>query len=88
MKRPSVDRLKNYMKGMTTEQKQEFAKSCSTSLGNLNQIIYVNGKCSASLAIRIDKASAGAIPCDDLCPDADFEYIRQKALSGNGGCYV
>lgn len=77
----SVDQLKEHLKKMSTQEKKDFAKACSTTIGNLNQIVYVNGKCGAALAIRIDKASAGKVSCDLLCPDADFEYVRSRALS-------
>lgn len=81
MRKANTDQLKNFLKGMTLSEREAFALSCSTTVGNLNQIIYVNKKCSAALAIRIDKASDGAVTCDDLCPDADFAYIRAKAIS-------
>ena len=47
---------------------------------NLQQIIYVN-KNGAALAIRIDKESEGKVPCDELCPDVDFDYVRSQALT-------
>ncbi|WP_411690591.1 hypothetical protein [Acinetobacter towneri] len=81
MRKANTDQLKTFLKGMTLSERKAFASSCSTTVGNLNQIIYVNKKCSAALAIRIDKASGGIVMCDDLCPDADFEYIREKAAS-------
>ncbi len=77
----NTNQLKVFLKGMKAEDKEVFAKKCLTTVGNLNQIIYVNGKCSAALAIRIDKASNGAVLCDALCPDADFNYIRQQAAT-------
>lgn len=38
-------------------------------------------KCGAALAIRIDKESEGKVPCDELCPDVDFDYVRSQALT-------
>lgn len=74
----NTEKLKAYLSDMTIQERRTFAKECKTSLGNLNQIIYVSKKCSADLAIRIDKASKGKVPCDDLC-HADFEYVRNQA---------
>lgn len=74
----NTEKLKAYLSGMTIQERRTFAKECKTSLGNLNQIIYVSKKCGADLAIRIDKASKGKVPCDDLC-HADFEYVRNQA---------
>ncbi|WP_336148268.1 hypothetical protein [Acinetobacter ursingii] len=81
MSSPNTETLKQYLLSMPPSERLEFAKACLTTLGNLQQIIYVNKKCSAGLAIRIDKASKGKIPCDLLCPDVDFDYLRNQAVS-------
>lgn len=73
--------LKSFLASLTIEEKEVFAKQCSTTIGYLNQIMYGNSKCSASLAIKIDKESNGLVSCDLLCPDADFNYLRHQRLS-------
>lgn len=79
MSKKDVSLLKQFLKPMGKEEKIAFAKKCGTTLGNLNQIIYSTTPCSASLAISIDRESEGAVPCDDLCPSADFSYLRNKS---------
>ena len=81
MSSSSVEKLKTYLSGLSVVGRKEFAKECLTTVGNLQQIIYVNKKCGAPLAIRIDKASKGEVPCDSLCPEADFDYLRNQALT-------
>lgn len=81
MSSSNVELLKNYLLKLTPEARKDFAKECSTTVGNLQQIIYVNKKCGAPLAIRIDKASKGKVPCDLLCPEADFDYLRNQPIS-------
>lgn len=81
MSSSNVELLKNYLLGLAPEARKDFAKECSTTVGNLQQIIYVNKKCGAPLAIRIDKASKGKVPCDLLCPEADFDYLRNQLIS-------
>lgn len=81
MSSKNTDQLKRYLLELTSQDRKVFAKKCLTTVGNLQQIIYVNKKCSARLAIRIDKASNGAVSCDLLCPDADFDYLRKQILS-------
>lgn len=76
----NTEQLKSYFLGLTPERREAFAKECLTTVGNLQQIIYVNKKCGAPLAIRIDKASNGRVSCDSLCPDADFNYLRNSNL--------
>jgi len=81
MSSSNTEQLKAYLSKMTVEERKAFAKACLTTLGNLQQIIYVNKKCGAALAIRIDKESDGKVPCDELCPDVDFDYVRSQALT-------
>lgn len=58
--------------------RDDFASRCGTTTGYLKLIMYGNRKCSAITAINIDRESKGKVPCDVLCPEADFQYIRQK----------
>ena len=77
----NTEQLKNFLLSIKPMEREAFAKACLTTVGNLQQIIYVNKKCGAPLAIRIDKASKGVVTCDSLCPDADFDYLRNQALT-------
>lgn len=70
--------LKQFLKPLSNDQRIAFAEKCGTTLGNLNQIIYSTTRCSASLAISIDRESGGQVRCDDLCPSADFDYLRNQ----------
>ncbi|NNP68414.1 helix-turn-helix domain-containing protein [Acinetobacter sp. Ac_5812] len=76
-------KLKKFLKPLTKEQRTTFAAKCGTTLGNLNQIIYSTTPCGASLAIDIDRESGGAVRCDDLCPTADFQYLRKQEAEEN-----
>ncbi|WP_338558160.1 hypothetical protein [Acinetobacter sp. KS-LM10] len=73
--------LKSFLMSLSAQDKDAFAERCSTTVGYLNQIMYGNSKCSASLAIKIDKESNGVVSCDLLCPEADFDYVRNQTLS-------
>jgi DNA-binding transcriptional regulator YdaS (Cro superfamily) len=81
MSSANTTELKAFLANLSLSDREAFAKRCQTSLGYLNQIMYGNSKCSASLAIKIDKESYGAVSCDLLCPEADFDYVRNQALS-------
>ena len=81
MSSSNSNELKSFLAGLSVQDKGAFAERCSTTVGYLNQIMYGNSKCSASLAIKIDKESNSLVSCDLLCPDADFNYIRHQALT-------
>ncbi len=82
MELPMVDvgktQLKQFLKPLTKAERIAFAEKCGTTLGNLNQIIYSKTTCGAALAIAIDRESNGSVRCDDLCPSADYEYVRKQ----------
>ncbi len=59
-KRPPINSLINLINGLNNEQRQQLAKNCNTSVGNLRQIAYGFGGCSLSLAMSICKA------CDNV----------------------
>ncbi len=81
MSSANTTELKAFLANLSLSDRETFAKRCQTSIGYLHQIMYGNSKCSASLAIKIDKESSGAVSCDLLCPEADFDYIRQQAAT-------
>ena len=81
MSSSNSNELKSFLIGLSAQDKDAFAERCSTTVGYLNQIMYGNSKCSASLAIKIDKESNGVVSCDLLCPEADFDYVRNQTLS-------
>lgn len=68
--------LKQYFSELNEKEKNSFAKSCLTTVGHIKQIMYGYRKCNPILAIAIDRESNGVVSCDDLCPDADFDYLR------------
>ncbi|MFH7764562.1 hypothetical protein [Acinetobacter sp. BSP-28] len=78
MSQIGTDQLKQYLKPMKKEEREAFASRCGTTLGNLNQIMYGYTTCGAALAIAIDRESKGNIRCDDLCPSADYQYLRDQ----------
>lgn len=77
----STSKLKVFLSQLNPNERSEFAEKCQTSIGYLNQIMYGNSRCGAALAIKIDKESNGIVSCDDLCPEVDFEYVRNQALT-------
>lgn len=70
--------LREFLLSFDKDKRSEFAKKCGTTLGMMVQIYLGNRKCNPALAIEIDKHSGGAVKCDELCPDVDFNYIRQQ----------
>ena len=70
--------LHQYFTSLNDEEKDNFAKTCSTTVGQIQQIMYGHRSCNPILAIAIDRESGGMVSCDSLCPDADFSYLRNQ----------
>jgi len=73
--------LKDFFLQLSKDDREAFASKCDTTVDYIKQIMYGNRPCKAELAISIDRESNGAVKCEDLCPDADFEYLRGKAAA-------
>lgn len=71
-------KLKEFFFGLAKQDRETFAAKCGTTAGQMKQIAYGNRPCNPALAINIDRESRGYVPCDELCPDADWDYVRQQ----------
>lgn len=54
----------------------DFARRCGTTAGQLKQVAGGYRRAGESLAINIERESGGAVRCEDLRPDVDWEYLR------------
>jgi DNA-binding transcriptional regulator YdaS (Cro superfamily) len=67
--------LKDFFISMTAEQRDDFARRCGTTLGQVRNVAY-GRNCGEALAISIERESNGVIRCEDLRPDVDWAYLR------------
>jgi DNA-binding transcriptional regulator YdaS (Cro superfamily) len=70
--------LLEFLNGLPVAEQRAFAKRCGTSIGYLRQIAYGHRKCPAELAINIERESVRAVVCEELCPTADWAYVRAE----------
>lgn len=76
-----VETLKAYMQSLSDQEKDDFSERCGTTYGYLKLVMYGVRKCNPDLAINIDRESKGAVRCDDLCPQTDFDYLRSQPVT-------
>jgi DNA-binding transcriptional regulator YdaS (Cro superfamily) len=72
-------KLITFMKSVPRSERDSFAARCGTSWGYLKQVAYGNKQCGEALAINIDRESGRLVTCEELCPTADWAYIRSSA---------
>jgi DNA-binding transcriptional regulator YdaS (Cro superfamily) len=70
--------LLEFLNELPVPEQRMFAKRCGTSIGYLRQIAYGHRKCIAELAINIERESDRIVVCEELCPTADWFYIRAE----------
>ncbi|MCU4436128.1 helix-turn-helix domain-containing protein [Acinetobacter bereziniae] len=71
-----IQTLKSFFLPLNDKEREIFASACGTTVGQILQIMYGNRKSNPALAIAIDRESKGLVPCEELCPEADFQYLR------------
>lgn len=71
-----VMQLKDYLLSMPVAERIEFASRCGTSYQQLKNIAWSGRVCSAELAVSIMRESGGAVLCDPLHPEVDWNYVR------------
>lgn len=71
--------LSDYLKTLKDKAAlADFAKRCSTTVGQLSQVAGGYRRAGESLAINIERESEGAVRCESLRPDVDWGYLRNS----------
>lgn len=74
--------FRTYLKSLTIPEREALAEKVDTSAAYLWQIAYEQRRCSAAMAIEIEKASNQAVRVEDLLSKGiDWAYIRDSAQS-------
>ncbi len=66
--------LKTFLTPLTPEDRETFAKSCGSSRGHLQNVMYGQRPCAPELAVAIEQKSAGEVTRQELRPD-DWQLI-------------
>lgn len=69
-------KLIDYLNAIPVEARDPFAKRCGTSFDYLRQIGYGNRPCPEKIAINLERESNRILLCEELCPEADWAFIR------------
>lgn len=79
------EKLLAFIKTMTMEERDEFARRVGTTLGQLSLIAYGQRSCNAKYAVNIDRETKGAVSMQEMHPDLDWDHVlsalRQEDLT-------
>lgn len=71
--------LKTYLASMPdATARSAFASRCETSLQYLRHIAGGRKRPSVEACVTLEKASAGALRCEALRPDVDWDYLAHR----------
>lgn len=70
--------LHAYIKKLDRDELDQFANRCKTTAGQLKQVAYGNRRAGAGLAVNLDRETGGQVTCEELRPDIDWAYLRQR----------
>lgn len=74
-----METLRRYLNQLELPAQSAFAHRCGTTVGYLRKAISAKHRLGVSLAIRLERESAGAVRLEDLRPDVDWCYLRRNA---------
>ena len=74
-------KLIDYLNLMSADQQRAFALTCETTVGYLRKAASTGQNLGEGLVMRIERASARAVTCEDLRPDVDWAYLRGTAAT-------
>ncbi|MFC5551775.1 YdaS family helix-turn-helix protein [Massilia aerilata] len=80
-----MDKLLAFLNKLDKSERAEFCAACETTESYLRKAVSVNQRLGENLCINIDKASCGAVRCEDLRPDVDWAYLRGTAKDQQAG---
>jgi len=66
-----------YLESLSVDARRELASRCGTSLEYLRQIAAGIRTPKVQLAIAISRESDGAVSCESLLPNVDWNYLRK-----------
>lgn len=66
-----MERLREFLNNMSPEEQAAFARRCGTSIGYLRKAISVGQTLGETLALNIERESAGSVPLCSIRQDLD-----------------
>lgn len=75
---PMSTKLIDLWRTLNRDGREKFAERCGTTANHLRNIAYGLGgkRCGEALCINIERETGGAVRCEELRPDIDWNYLR------------
>lgn len=70
--------LKSYLASLTAADRRAFAQRAGTSLQYLRHLAAGRKAPTVETCAKVERASAGAVACEELRPDVDWAYLSNR----------
>ena len=71
-----MESLRKYLNNLPVSEQDDFAKRCETTRLYLRTAINTPKKLGGNICINIERESGGAVTCESIRPDIDWQYLR------------
>lgn len=80
----AMKKLSDFLNAIPEDKRDAFASRCGTSFAYLRQIGYGNRPCTEGMAIKLERETDREFTCEELCPEADWAFIRAAKPADTG----
>ena len=73
-----METLINYINNLSPFERKQFERRGGVSISYIRKAASTGQRLGAEYCIAIEKATKRLVTCEQIRPDIDWEYIRQK----------
>lgn len=73
-----MDRLKDHLNSLSTDDQAAFAERCKTTVGFLRKAISIEQDINLETVMLIQRESKGSVRVEHLRPDVDWQILRRE----------
>lgn len=78
-----MDKLLAYLNSLGANEREDFATRSGTSVGYIRKACSIGQQIGADLCIELERESGGAVRCEDLRSDVDWQFLRASGVTAN-----
>lgn len=78
-----MEKLRSYLKGLTPEQREDYARRCNTTVAYLRKLCSTNVPMGEGLCLRLAVESGFVLQPEDMLPNVNWARLR-RALQATG----
>jgi DNA-binding transcriptional regulator YdaS (Cro superfamily) len=70
--------LLDYLNSLPTKDQSDLCLKCGTTIGYIRKACSIGQRIGARICVKLEKETQGAIRCEVLRPDVDWQFLRDS----------